>query len=105
MTGALTERSITIVAPIYAISIAVSSRNKITFVAGIVTALFAVAAYATQANQLDQHITLRGLGGVAGGIIVGMTAALAGERYNRHVGEGAPFFEFKFSKNGTAHHE
>lgn len=91
-TGAVTASSATLVASMYAVSIGVSSRDKLLFGLGIIIAIIFATAFGTclgpQQPGLPESVSLSlysiGL----------MMLCHIFERYNRHVVDRTPFWTF-----------
>lgn len=96
ITLAVSDRSLTLATSMYAIAIAISSRNKLFFGCGIfITILQSIAFGWLQSanNALSSNLRTATLGCIG---FVFLFHVL--ERYNRHVVDGIPFLDF----NGAA---
>ena len=100
-TGGITEKSLTLAAAMYTISIGVSSRSRLMFAMTVAASIFyaflygivisksspdSVVGQASVADHVIRRATTLG--------IISVFLAHAGERFNRHVVDRAPFLEF-----------
>lgn len=95
----ISDKSLTLAAAMYAITIAISSQNKLFFGVGVVmTILLSVAGgwLHHQGTHLTSFLRLGAFGCI---IIVFILHAL--ERYNRHVVDRTPFLCFPTSLEGN----
>jgi len=79
----------------YAISIGMSSRSRLIFGAGVVISIIFAVAYGM---LLGQAPPLTNCGKLALGAIVFVFVFHGLERYNKHVADQEPFFEFTTKK-------
>lgn len=94
-TGSLSNQSATVVASMYAIGIGSSSRNRLLLGLGIVISLIFAVAFG---RSLAQGGSLPGSIASAQAAMAFMLICHAAERYNRHVAERAPYWEFSNGK-------
>ncbi len=91
LTGKVTERSLTLAASMYSISIGVSSKSRLMFGITIMVSLIFAAIFGYVA-KVDSSQNAYGPYAVA--TIVAVFIVHTAERYNRHVVDRAPFFQF-----------
>ena len=87
----VSEKSLTLVAAMYTITIGISSRNMLLFGLAVVASFTYGVAYGMSVSQ-NSSLPLSGTLAFLGIIMIFIIHAL--ERYNRHVVERAPFLEF-----------
>jgi hypothetical protein len=101
-TGYVSVRSLTMTASIYAFSIGVSSRNKVTLALCILIGLLNAGNYGltikTKTTEVISNSTFDFFETGAFWLIVLTFAVHAIERYNRHVSEGEEFMLIKSSR-------
>jgi hypothetical protein len=88
--GIISKNSLVLAASMYTISIGVSSRSRLMFAFTIATSVFYAFLYGIVSGQSTTTIA-------EPASIIGILATFivhAGERYNRHVVDRAPFWEF-----------
>src|SRR5439155_7561181 len=90
-SGSLDEKSLAIASSMYALSIGVSSRSKLLFGIG----LFVSIAFAFVFGTLSAQVKLTTSSVWPASLsIISIFIVHAGERYNRHVAERSPFWQF-----------
>jgi hypothetical protein len=101
-TSTISEKTLDLTAAIYGVSIGGSSRSKLLFGSGVfVSIIFAIAFGIAigQSSQSSQAVTNPMLPLPFTGILAGICIFLifvvhAAERYNRHIVDRTPFWEF-----------
>jgi len=91
LTNTVTDNSLTLAASMYAIAIGISSRSRLLFGSSIVISILFAIDYGI---TVGQHASLPGTRSV---VIWGICAVFifhALERYNRHIVDRMPFWEF-----------
>ncbi|MBI1924315.1 hypothetical protein HYR99_08705 [Candidatus Poribacteria bacterium] len=97
----ISERSSTLTAAIYAVSIGASSRSRLMFGFGVILSIiFAVEFGIITAGQTSQPSQWLNSGGSALVGIVVIFLLHAAERYNRHLVEKETFGEFSKTPGG-----
>jgi len=88
------EQTITLTTVIYLIAVATSSRSQLQVFSCLVGAVFFGFLFgeASAVEPSRAHWTVSTVSSVIGIVFFSIPQFL--ERYNRHVGEGTPFFEF-----------
>lgn len=90
-TGAFTDKSLTLVAAMYSISIGVASRSRLLFGLSIFVSIVFAVAFGVIAGQGSP---LQRSGRMAGYTILVVFLVNALERYNRHIFDRTPFWNF-----------
>lgn len=91
LRGEAATGSTTLVAALFALNLGCSSRSALAMGLGIVTAVTFGAMFGVTLSQTAEMPTARGFALLA----ITLTALIhAAERFNRHVNEGAFYFEF-----------
>jgi hypothetical protein len=95
--GAVTGKELSLAASMYAVSIGVSSRNKAIFALGVFISIAFASAYGFQ-SPTSGGVPLRGGIYIACISILLILITHCCERYNMHVVDGVPFWEFQSEK-------
>lgn len=88
--GVVGKTSLVLAASMYTISIGVSSRSRLMFAFTVLASIFYASLYGLVSGQSSTTIA-------EPASIIGILATFvvhAGERYNRHVADRTPFWEF-----------